>query len=181
MSARISERIAVSCLPLDVTSATTFYAPAMKMKGAQSVAFIIGMGPAVAGQGMTIAAQQGASLAVAESSNAAAIAGATASIGSTIANYVHKATRVRIAISSAATDAQTLVLNGTTLTNATAIAPTSYVFGATQGATGANGVETIVASLSSMINTYFKNLTATTGASWVDVMVKCTVSTNISI
>jgi hypothetical protein len=178
---RISEEVAISCLPIDITSATTFYAPAMKIHGAQSVAFVVGMGPAVAGQGMTITGQQAETVATVESSLAAAITGATASIGSTIANYVHKATRVRIAISSAVTDAQTIVINGTTLTNATAVSATGLTFGATAGATDAAGVATIVASLTTMINKNFPKLTATTGASWVDVQVNCTASTNISL
>lgn len=177
---RISEKLAIESLPLDITSATTFYAPAVAIKGTQTVAFVVSMGAAGAGQSIPIAAVQGGSVATVESSNSAAITGATAEVGSTVANYVYRASKIRIAISSAATDNQTIVLNGTTLTNATAVNATALIFGATAGATDAAGVGTIVASLSSMINANFPNLVATTGTSWVDVYVKDDKSTYIT-
>jgi hypothetical protein len=178
---RISEKLAIESLPLDITSATTFYAPAVSLKGAQSVAFVVSMGAAVAGQGIAIAAQQGADVATVESSNAAAIAGATAFLGSTIANYVYKASRIRITITTAATDNQTIVLNGTTMTNATAVAATSYVFGTTAGATAASGADPIVTSLTSMINKYFPKLAAATvSTAALDVYVKDGESTSIT-
>jgi hypothetical protein len=151
------------------------------MEGCQSVTYLVSMGSAPAGTGMTITGQQAADRETVESSNAAAITGATATIGSTVANYVYKAAQATITISSAVTDAETLIINGSTLTNATAINATALVFGATAGATGANGTGPIAASLSSLINNNFPNLAATYTTSVVTLWVKNTASTTITI
>lgn len=180
---RISEKFAIESLPLDITSATTSFAPAVSLKGAQSVAFVVSMGPAGAGQGVAIAAQQGASVAVAESSDAAAITGATAELGSTVANTVYKASAVRITLTTALTT-ETLAINGTTLTGTLSTAPsaTDYTFGnSTLTNTAATGLALTAHNLASCINILFPKLTATTGAAYVDVTVKPEESTSISL
>jgi hypothetical protein len=177
---RFSEEYEVSCLPIRITSATTFYAPAVSMKGQQSVTFIVSMGTAVGGQGVSITAQQGANATVAESSNAAAITGATATLGSTVgSSYVSKAKTARIYLSTATTDAETLIINSSTFTYLSTGAATASQFGATAGASAAAGVA--IAMLASAINAACTNLTATTGASWVDIAVKDSASTSITI
>lgn len=97
--------------------------------------------------------------ATAASSN---ITGATAMVGSTAANLVQKARAAIINITTATTDGNTIVINGSTFTVSTAVAATSLLFGATAGSTAAGGADPIVTSLTSLINTYISGATAST-------------------
>lgn len=172
---RISEKLIVDCLPLNITSATTSISPGVSIKGMQTVAFVVSIATASVPTRVDVTGYQGNSTAP----NTTAITGATAHIGSTVANTLAGAARALIYLSTATTDAETLVINGTTFTYNSTGSATNLAFGATAGASAAAGVA--IAALSSLINTYCTNLTATTGTSWVDVVVKDGASTNINI
>jgi len=181
MSARTSEKYEVSALTFSTTTAAK-YGPAVKADS-QTVTFIISMGPAGISAGAAIQAVQADTGAAAESASAANIAGATATIGSTVANYIGKASRARITLTTALTT-ESFVLNGATFlaTLSTAPAATAYTFGnTTLTNTAATGLALTCANLASAINTMCPKLTVTNTSQYVDIYVDDTASTTINI
>ena len=88
-------------------------------------------------------------------STQAAISGATAAFGNATAQQFSKLNKLLITVSSAATDGETVVINGVTLTNSTAGATTTASamgFGSSDGATGTGGSTAIANSLASRLN-----------------------------
>lgn len=177
---RFGETYAINSVPIAITSASTNYGVGMSIKGAQAMSIIVSMATAPAGQGFSVQAVQGANATVVESSAAAVIAGATASLGSTIgSSYIAGAKMARLALSTATTDAETVIINGTTFTYNSTASGTAYTFGATAGASAAAGVA--LAMLATMVNRACPKLYATTGASWIDIRVRDEESTSIAI
>lgn len=173
MSARISEQFIFDNQGISLSTSSVI-SNAIPIKGSETVAFVISMATAAVGTGFTVQAYQGNSTAP----NTTAIAGATASIGSSLSTFLSAARVARIYVSTAATS-EAFVLNGTTFTYDSAASGTGVTFGATAGASAALGIA--VAMLSSVINKNMPNLTATTGASWVEISVKDQASTYIDI
>ncbi len=189
---RIIEEYVIDSQVFAVTSATTHYSRAICMDGVDEADFILSMPPtAGAGAAVVITIQQGAYATVAESSNAAALTGAcTTQVGSTVANYVYKARAAKVSISSATTDAETIIINGTTYTVSTADAATSLQFGATGGTTGAAGAPSSMCSkLAALINSTVSSIgikgvsaALTSAASTtIDIWVNDTASTSLTI
>jgi len=184
MSGRIGEdnRIKIDILaPTSAASKTSKY---IDMCVCERVCFAVGMGAVGANNSITAKlVQSGDKL----GTTSADVTGASTILGSTAANTVTKAKSVLITISSAATDAETLVINGSTFTcstaggNATAYAR-ALVFGSTAGTTAAGGIDAIAHSLAAVINTNLTNLTAATASTaTVQINVNDGVSTFINV
>ncbi len=188
---RIIEHFPIEAEVFSVTSATTLYSKAISMDGIDEADFILSMPPtAGAGAAVVITIQQAESATKAQSSNAASLTGAcTTQVGSTVANYVYKARAARVSVSSATTDAETIIVNGRTYTVSTANATTSLQFGCTDGTTGGSGPTVMAGRLSSLINSTVSSigvagLTAylTSAASTtIEIMVNDTASTSLTI
>lgn len=118
-------------------------------------------------------------------STQAAISGATAAFGNTTAQQFTKLNRMLITVSSAATDGETVVINGVTLTNSTAGATTAASalgFGSSDGATGTGGTTAIANSLASRLNSTACGLSSiliatTVASSGVYVQLRSNVDT----
>lgn len=92
------------------------------------------------------------------------ITGATAVIGSTAATIVSKASRAVIQLTTAATTADTLIVNGSTFaySGSTAGSATALTFGSTIGSTAATGLANASTELLERINANCAGITATT-------------------
>jgi hypothetical protein len=190
MNKRIIEKYPIDSEILAVTSATTLYSKAINMEGIDEADFILTMPAAGAGAAVVITIVQGTAATQAQSSNAQALTPAcTTQVGSTVANYVYKANRAKISISSAATDAETIIINDRTYTISTANATTSLQFGCTDGTTGGSGPTAMAGRLSSLINSTVSTIgvpglsaALTSAASTtIDVWVNDTASTSITL
>ena len=196
MSLKTNKRLAESIL-IDgeicaVTSASTLYSKAINMEGVDEVVFNLTMPSGVgAGAAVPITIVQAESATKVQSSNAGSLTPAcTTQVGSTVANYVYKGSKAFISISSAATDAQSVIINARTYTISTANAATARQFGCTDGTTGAAGnPSSMAANLAALINSTVSSigvpgLTAalTSAASTtIQLSVNDTASTSITI
>jgi len=156
------------------------------MEDCSKITFICGLGTvsgSTAGAVLMSARQSGD----AGLSTAAAISGATAVVGFSTALQITNVRSVLLTMASASTDAQTLTLNGYTLTQSTvgsATVATAMTFGATAGSTSAAGLADISNSLASVINnstlSYF--MTASTpSTATVRIVAKDTASTGLTV
>lgn len=161
---RIGDNLRIHNEAFTISSALSATSQRYDMKDNRRVLICVGIGTSSTGW---VGGSQ-SSISVLESSAysatgaGTAITGATAVIGSTAANLVSKARSAIIQVTTAATDGNTIVINGTTFTNATAVSATGLVFGTTAGATAAAGTDPIVTSLTSLINAYVSGATAST-------------------
>lgn len=124
----------------------------------------------------------------ADSAGATSAAFSTTVLGNTTANQITGASKVQITCSSAATDGDTVKIQGVTLTNSTAGATTAATvlgFGASAGATAASGCENIINSLASRINNTAVGLssimTATTNGTALILTLKDSANTYLSV
>ncbi len=187
---RLNESMVIDSDVFAVTSGTTLYSQAINMEGVDQAVFVVSMSTAPAGVAVPITIQQASAATMAQSSLAGALTPAcTTQLGSTVANYVYKAAKARISISTASTDGQTVIINDRTYTVSTANAATALQFGATAGASAAGGDSSMVTALQNLINSTVSsiglpNLTAaiTSAASTaLELWVNDTASTSITI
>lgn len=187
MTKRLGEDAQIFTEMLSVTSAVSGLTNAYYVGDCDRVTFICGLGTAAAAATAitpTFSAVQSADVTL---STNAAVTGATAVCGPTTASQITNARSVLITISSASTDAETITLNGHTLTQTTvgsATVATALTFGATAGTTSAAGLADISNSLSSVINnsTLSYWMTASTpSTATVRLVPKDTASTGITV
>lgn len=182
---RLGEKTQIFHEQISISSAATGVSLGYSMENCDKITFVCGLGTvsADAATNPLFTAVQSADIGL---STNAAIAGATALAGISTANQVTNARSVLITLGTAATGAQTLVLNGKTLTFSTAgsaTVATAMTFGSTQGSTVAEGLTNASNSLSSVINnstlSYWMTASTPSTAS-VRIVAKDTASTGIS-
>lgn len=175
---RIGEKYQVDCEVLSVTSGVGATSQFYSMENCSRALIVVSMATAAGNLQPIVSISQGA----AATSTPAAITASSALLGSSNINRVDRGRQAIITITTATTDGETLIINGTTFTVSTAAAATALTYGATAGSTAAAGAATICASLSSLINTYCTNLLATTvTTATVRVKVKDNASTYLTI
>lgn len=184
---RLGEEVQIFHEQIGISSGTSGLTNAYSMEDCSQITFVCGLGTVAAAATAitpTFSARQSADVGL---STNAAIGGATAVCGPTTASQITNARSVLITLSSASTDAETMTLNGYTLTQTTvgsATVATALTFGATAGTTSAAGLADIGNSLSSVINNstmayYMTAATASTAS--VRLTAKDTASTGITI
>lgn len=174
---RLGENLKIDAEAFAMTSAVGATSQFYSMAGYDKALVVVSHATIGAGLQPVVTINQAADA----TSAGAAITGSSVVLGST-ANSVANARVAFITISSATTDGNTLVINNSTFTVSTAVSATAKTFGATAGATAAAGVDPIVTSLTSLINTYCTNLRATTASTAVvRVEVKDGADTSIDI
>ncbi|MCP3680258.1 MAG: hypothetical protein GY782_08435 [Gammaproteobacteria bacterium] len=188
MSMRIQEGNKVFNEVVTISSAAGATSLPYSMSDCDEITFVVGIGTAAcAATAITPTLNVIQSGDIGLSTNTT-VAGATGTIGPTTANEITNAKSVLITISSAATDGETVTINGTTWTASTAgvstAAATALTFGSSVGATAAGGLDGRVNSLASAINAYnlLSGLTAAT-VSTVALRVTAddTASTDVNI
>lgn len=174
---RLGEVLKIDAEALTVTSAVGATSQFYSMQGYNRALVVVSHATLAAALQPVVTLNQAAD----STSAGAAITGSSMVLGSS-ANALANARVAFITISSATTDGNTLVINGETFTVSTAVSATAKTFGATAGTTAAAGVDPIVTSLTSLINTYCTNLLATTASTAiVRVEVKDGADTSIDI
>lgn len=167
MSARLGEENKINCEVVSITSAASALSDAYSFDDCERITFIVGAGT-VAGAATaitpTLQVRQSGDIGLSTSTT---IGGATARLGPTTANQFSGIKTALITITTAATGAETIILNGHTLTlnaGTNSTVTTALTFGSTLGATAAEGLETRMNGLSSVINnsTLSRWFTATT-------------------
>lgn len=136
---------------LSITSAAGATGKMLDMQNYDKALFIFSVGTFTLNVATAYIVQSGDE----KGSTQAAISGATAAFGNTTALHFNKLNKLLITVSSAATDNDTVQIQGVTLTNSTAGATTTASalgFGSSDGATGSGGTTAIANSLASRIN-----------------------------
>ena len=154
MTERLHEVLGFTGSIIAVSSATTSFSRPMNVEGVDDVLFVLGMGTALGGVNSSVTLRQAASVTACESTASAAVTGATALLGSTVANSIVSAVEALITITTATTDGEILSINAVQFTQSTAGAAATVTtgFGSTAGATGADGAAPIITNLTSKIN-----------------------------
>lgn len=186
MTERLSEKYKMFNEVINISSASSGLSNAYSMAEGGGITFIVGAGTVAAAATATtptITVRQSGDRSLATS---ATVAGLSTTLGPTVANTVTAVKSVLVSISSAATDGETLVLNGFTLTaNGTAsTVSTALAFGSTLGATAAGGLDARINSLASVINNSTLNrwFTATTQSTVAArIVVNDTANTSINL
>ena len=183
---RLGENAQIFHEQISISSAATGMTLGYSMEDCEKISFVCGLGTVAAAAtaiSPTFTVRQSADSGL---STSAAVTGATAICGPTTANQISNARSVLITLGTAATGAQTLTLNGYTMTFSTvgsATVATAMTFGSTEGSTVAEGLTNASNSLSSVINNStlsFWMTAATISTAAVRLTAKDTASTGIS-
>lgn len=189
MSERLGETRQIFHEQISISSAATGLTNAYSFEDCDQITFVCGLGTAsaaVTGLAPTFTVRQSGDLSLSTSTT---VGGATAVCGPTTANQVTNARSILITFGTAATGAQTVTLNGYTMTYTTATASfgstiaTALFFGSTVGSTAAEGQELAGNSFSSVVNnsTLSYWMTASTpSTATVRLVPKDTASTGIT-
>ena len=186
MSKRVSEEYQLLNETFTISSATTWLTEGVSLHDGEQVTFLVGMGTAAAASTAitpTITARQSGDRALSTSTT---ISGISTLLGPTTAEALSNVKQARITMTTAATGAQTVQVNGTTWTFSTAPAATAFTFGSSVGSSNAEGLETAMNSLSSVINAStaaaLQGLTASTNTTAAVVFVaNNTASTDVNL
>jgi hypothetical protein len=186
MSNRVGEEYKLSNEVISISSATTGLSCGYSMDDCNEVTFVVGMGTALSAATAitpTITVRQSGDSLL---STNATIGGLTATLGPTTAEVLNNVKKALITMTTAATGAQTVTVNGVVWTFSTAPETTSLTFGSAAGSTNAEGLEQSMNTLSSGINAStvaaLQGLTATTGSTAnVSIRVNDTASTSLSL
>jgi len=182
---RLGEDAQIFHEQISISSAATGMTLGYSMEDCESISFICGLGTvaAAAATSPTFTVRQSGDIGLSTSTT---VGGATAIAGISTADQITNARSVLITLGTAATGAQTLVLNGYTLTFSTvggATVATAMTFGSTEGSTVASGLANAGNSLSSVVNnstlSYWMTASTPSTAS-VRLVAKDTASTGIS-
>ena len=186
MTQRTGEGTQIFTEMFTLTSAAGATSMAYSMENCDKITFVCGLGTAAAEATAITPVFTAVQSADNLLSTNAAITGATAVVGPTTANQLSNARSVLITLGTAATGAQTLVINGKTLTFSTAggaTVATAMTFGSTEGSTVAEGLTKASSSLAAVINastlSYFMTASTPSTAS-VRLHAKDTASTGIA-
>lgn len=189
MSERLGEDHQIFSEQITLSSVSSGLTHGYSMEDCDQISFICGMGTALADSTTikaTLVVRQSGDLSLSTSTT---VGGATAVLGPSTAEQINNARSVLITFGTAATGAQTVTLNGHTLTYSTSTAAwstvaTALTFGSTQGSTVAEGLELSANSFSSVVNNSTLNfwVTASTpSTASVRLTAKDTASTGITI
>lgn len=183
---RVAEEYQLNNSLISISSATSGLSGGYSMHDCEEVTFVVGMGTALSAATAitpTITVRQSADSFL---STNATVGGLTATLGPTTAEVLNKVKSALITMTTAATGAQTIIVNGTTWTFSTAPAATAFTFGSSVGSTNAGGLDGTMNSLSSGINAStaasLQGLTASTlTTAAVRIRVNNTASTDLSL
>lgn len=171
---------------ISISSAATGQSMAYSMEDCSKITFVCGLGT-VAVDAIaitpTFTVRQSGDIGL---STSTVVTGATAICGPTTANQITNARSILITLGTAATGAQTLTLQGKTLTFSTlgtSTLATALTFGSTEGSTVASGLNNASTSLITAINNstlaYWLTASSVSTAS-IRILSKDTASTGIS-
>lgn len=183
---RVAEEYQLTNSLINISSVATGLSGAYSMHDCDEVTFVVGMGTALSAATAitpTITVRQSGDNLL---STNATVGGLTATLGPTTAEVLNKVKKALITMTTAATGAQTVTVNGVVWTFSTAPAATALTFGSSAGSTVAEGLEESMNTLSSGINASteaaLQGLTATTGSTAnVSIRVNNTASTSLSL
>ena len=186
MSGRISEDYELFNEVVAVSSGTSAITNGYSVHDCEEITFVVGMGTAAGAAtaiSPTVTVRQSADSLL---STNATVGGLSTILGPTTAERLANVKTALITMTTAATGAQTVIVNNTTWTFSTVPATTSFTFGSSVGSSNAEGLETVMNSLASAINAstaaQLQGLTASTlSTANCRITVNNTASTDLSL